>query len=222
MIQQIDISSYPAVLINLDKDIEKLDASKKLLFKIGFQSIVRIPGTDAKITEQDMVGSPGKWQHPEYISACAKSFKDALSRIDPPFILFEDDITVSEAFSNLIQIPERADIVYLGGSDHGIRNFYTDIPAPNSATFYSANMDGIVIPKGMVTAHAVLVRTGKARDTLIKAINKYSKTIHDVAFAKLQFSNAINFYAINPPIFFQDGEDHTINPYHKIISVGNA
>ena len=72
----LDLREIPAVYINLLQDTGRNRDMKKLCKKCGFKTVLRI---DAEYTPNSLAG-------------CSLSHHNALNEVDPPFIVFEDDI----------------------------------------------------------------------------------------------------------------------------------
>lgn len=208
-----NLADIPVVYINLDSDTKKNKKMLKLLKDNGFFDYTRISATKAI---WDGIGP--KWQNPEYSKACVNSFVNALSHIEAPFLLLEDDVLINEKVTSLaISIPKNADVVYLGGSNHGIENIDSNIPRPGGALFNKTKYSHIIVPIGMVTMHSLLIVTEKAKTKITNFLRNNDTIIQDVLCAKLQIANALNFYAYSPPMFFQEGEEYTKDPYPNFL-----
>jgi hypothetical protein len=114
--------------------------------------------------------------------------------------LFEDDIK-DRYFINSIDVPNDADAIFLGGSVWGEGRL-----SEVSATKY----DNVVKVHNMYTMHAILFLSNDL-------INEYSERllsnegICDVVFNHIIQEGNYNFYAINPPLFYQDDKNSLIN-----------
>ena len=81
---KIDLRKVPAVYMNLPQDVEKKQKMEALLTKCGFETILRVEG-------------PYKPENPP--AGCAGAHYNGLCEIDPPFVLFEDDCILLDAFN---------------------------------------------------------------------------------------------------------------------------
>jgi hypothetical protein len=207
--QNVNLLKIPVVFINLDKEINKKQLMEKLLLGLGFKNIKRIDAVSADFIDQNT-----KYHETSYATACSSSFIKALESAHAPFLLLEDDIEINNFQSN-IKIPRDADIVYLGGTRYGI-NGLKDSVGTDKTMFYQKTKDSnIVIPKGMLGGHAILILNENAREKMISEIKKNINTIQDMTFARMQIKKMCKFYAINPPLFYQyEQENATINPFY--------
>ena len=94
----LDLREIPVVYINLDRDTEKRERIEKVLSDLKFKTTIRCPGV----------------VHEEGPKAgCALAQYNALKKIDPPFIILEDDATPLN-FNPEIELPDDSDAFYLG------------------------------------------------------------------------------------------------------------
>jgi hypothetical protein len=207
--KKINLLDTPIIYINLDEDFEKNKNMIDLMSNTGFSEYLRISATKAVWS-----GNTPKWQNREYARACVDSFYRAFTHMDPPFLVLEDDVLLNNTLPGLeFKVPDDADVVYLGGANSGISDLAEDIPKPGGALFLDSEIDNVLIPVGMVTMHAVLVLSKNAQNKISKFIKNNENIIQDVSLAKMQIANALKFYAINPPIFYQKNEEYTKDPY---------
>ena len=82
----LDLRDIPAVYINLDQDVEKNESMKSMLNQCGFKHIIRVEG---------------KYTPDRPLAGCSMSHYNALSEVDPPFIVFEDDCKVTVSYTHL-------------------------------------------------------------------------------------------------------------------------
>ena len=191
----LDLREIPAVYINLDQDVEKNESMKSMLDQCGFKHIIRVEG---------------KYTPDRPLAGCSMSHYNALSEVDPPFIVFEDDCKI-KTFCSTIEIPDDSDAVYLGISSWGRMNSHS------GPFVQSENVGfGMVRIYNMLSAHSVLY-LDEEYTSLCRRIsyNSYETAQHqDIGFAEIQ--RYYNVYAFNDPLFYQtssNGTDEQLTSY---------
>ena len=191
----LDLREIPAVYINLDQDVEKNESMKFMLNQCEFKNIIRV---DAEYTPDNP------------LAGCSLSHYNALSEVDPPFIVFEDDCKI-KTFCSTIEIPDDSDAVYLGISSWGRMNSHS------GPFVQSENVGfGMVRIYNMLSAHSVLY-LDEEYTSLCRRIsyNSYETAQHqDIGFAEIQ--RYYNVYAFNDPLFYQtssNGTDEQLTSY---------
>jgi len=191
----LDLREIPAVYINLDQDVEKNESIKSMLDQCGFKHTIRVAG---------------KYTPDRPLAGCSMSHYNALSEVDPPFIVFEDDCKV-KTFSPTIEIPDDSDAIYLGISSWGRMNSHS------GPFVQSENIGfGMVRIYNMLSAHSVLY-LDEEYTSLCRRIsyNSYETAQHqDIGFAEIQ--RYYNVYAFNDPLFYQtssNGTDDQLTSY---------
>jgi len=139
------------------------------------------------------------------IIGCALSHLRILTRYADalPLIVMEDDCSAARSFVPVLDVPDAADIVYLGVSTWGVLPavYPYAINMASIATTYDAHWLRL---HNMVSTHALLYLTPAivhaARDTIVRYLAENSP--FDVGFALMQRK----FLALTPnePCFFQD------------------
>ena len=196
----LDLRDVSAVYINLKKDVKKDFAMKALILDCGFKNTIRV---EAEYTPNSLAG-------------CSLSHYNALSEIDPPFIVFEDDCVVKN-FNPNIEIPDDADAVYLGISSWGRMNSHS-----GPFVQYEEVSDGLLRIYNMLSAHAILYLNHEYI-SLCKKISQQAYEIadhQDIGFAEIQ--RYYNVYAFDDPMFYQtssNGTDQPLSSYptHELI-----
>ena len=187
----LDLREIPAVYINLDQDVEKNESMKSMLDQCGFKHIIRVEG---------------KYTPDRPLAGCSMSHYNALSEVDPPFIVFEDDCKI-KTFCSTIEIPDDSDAVYLGISSWGRMNSHS------GPFVQSENIGfGMVRIYNMLSAHSVLY-LDEEYTSLCRRIsyNSYETAQHqDIGFAEIQ--RYYNVYAFNDPLFYQTSSRGTDQP----------
>jgi hypothetical protein len=137
---------------------------------------------------------------------CALSHLKALSHpgLEPPFMVFEDDCAVTEDFQRILEVPEGADMVYLGQSTWGM---HPDLPdhGTNHATVATRYDEDFLQVHNMLSAHALLYLTADMVEAARAVTQSYllKALPFDIGLAGLQR----DFLALTPnrPFFYQDG-----------------
>jgi hypothetical protein len=121
-----------------------------------------------------------------------------------PFGLFEDDVNKYREFPQTIEIPDNADILYIGtsiyGYNHSIKwanlNVFTE-SIGNSTTIYKIN--------NMLSTHGFIITSIRGLNYLKKAMNEsYKLDIGwDIIFTGIQ--SYYNVYCLKTPLVYQDG-----------------
>ena len=122
-----------------------------------------------------------------------------------PFGLFEDDANKYREFPQTLEIPDNADILYIGtsiyGYNHSIKwanlNVFTE-SVDNSTTIYKIN--------NMLSTHGFIITSIKGLNYLKKAMNiAYNMDIGwDIILAGMQ--SCYNVYCLKTPLVYQDGK----------------
>ena len=135
---------------------------------------------------------------------CALSHLKAISHLalEPPFMIIEDDCSVTQDYQQVLDVPDRADLVYLGvskwgmipGSSKGVYN--TTVATRYNNTFLQVH--------NMLSAHAIIYLSERVLAATRTCIIKYvlDSLPHDIGLARLQRE----FIALTPnrPFFYQD------------------
>ena len=184
----LDLRDIPAIYINLESDIEKNKNMQSMLKECGFKNIIRLNAE--RFPDRPLAG-------------CSLSHHNALSEIDPPFIVFEDDCMIKN-FHPLIEIPDDSDAVHLGISSWGRMNSHSG-PCVQSEKIGL----GLVRIYNMLSAHAILY----LNDEFISMCRRISYQAYeisdyqDVGFAEIQ--KYFNVYAFDDPMFYQTSSNGT-------------
>ena len=187
----LELKDIPAIYINLDKDVDKNESMKSMLNECGFKNIIRVEG---------------KYTPDRPLAGCSLSHYNALSEVDPPFIVFEDDCKVKN-FRSSIEVPDDAEAVYLGISSWGRMNSHSGPCVQSESIGF-----GMVRIYNMLSAHSVLYLS-EEYTSLCRRIsyNSYETAQHqDIGFAEIQ--RYYNVYAFNDPLFYQTSSRGTDQP----------
>jgi hypothetical protein len=167
------------------KDIHKKEYIEQQLKEKGFKKIQRIDAVEDK--KNGKVG-------------LSKSQLKALSQLQAPFIVLEDDADPVN-FEPLIDVPDDAHALYLGNSQWGYMQSH--------AGFYLKykpvkDMPHLIRIYNMLSSHAILYLDQEYVE-ICKKTTKYCAEEYpmpmDVPFAMIQ--RFFNIYCLNKPMFIQ-------------------
>jgi hypothetical protein len=194
----LDLREIPAVYINLQQDVDRKNSIVNVLDKCGFNHIIRVDG---------------EYTPDRPLAGCSYSHYKALNKVDPPFIIFEDDCKVKN-FRKTIDIPDDSDAVYLGISSWGRMNSHS-----GPCVQYENLNDGLLKIYNMLSAHSVLYLDEEYISLCSKiAYQSFDTAQHqDIGFAEIQ--RYYNVYAFDDPLFYQtssNGTDKLLSSYPTI------
>ena len=196
---KIDLRKIPAVYMNLKQHEEKNEKMQNLLSECGFETIIRVEG-------------PYRPDNPP--AGCAGAHYVGLSKMDPPFILFEDDCLLNN-FKPIIEVPGDADAVYLGTSQWA-RYFSFSGPFVH----YDIVDKDIVRVYNMLGGHSILYLTEDYVRMCQRISHHASEVIgynQDPGFAEVQ--KYFNIYSVNDPFFKQSGYNNAVTTC-KVSDIG--
>jgi hypothetical protein len=180
---RINLLNIPVGFINLDRDIDRKISIQNQLRTLGFQKITRYRG---ELNTNAPVG---------LAYAEAKVLESASS----PFLLLEDDV-VASTFTNIIELPDDADGVYLGTSNWALQGKKTT----HYLKYKKTDFHGIYKISNMMSAHAILYLSDEfLKSNLEACIKSQSPPFEpiDVHFARNQ--KKFNIYCVDAPLFVQ-------------------
>ena len=189
---KIDVASLPTFYINLDEKTERKDQTEKILKDLGFVNFERFPAVKA---EGRSIG-------------CSTSHANALRHIINnniyPALILEDDIGVFD-FKNSIDVPDKADAMYIGFSRYGY-NHNQEEPHPRSLKIKELSENNHRV-HNMLARHAVIHFSKDYGTSCVNAmedfLNNPSKHVAgDIALAKIHPENRV--YCQNVPLFYQN------------------
>lgn len=208
---EIDLLKIPVVYINLKKDYKKNKEIIQQLNYLNFEKIIRCEGIDSKIKFNNDDGS--KWSNKKYNYACNRSYLKSLCKVkETPILILEDDARFFENnFKKNIVIPKNADLLYFGGgSDRYVEKYKIEKIDEKNPFIQTSNKNILIVKNQMVNTHAFLLLNNNIRDNIIKKIISDMDNNFDNILGTMQ--NEYNFYAYNPPMFYQILQG-SINPY---------
>lgn len=186
----LDLRKIPAFYINLDKDIEKRKKIEKTLTDLGFSNIIRVPGV------VHPTGNKG---------GCSLAHYNALNKIEPPFIIFEDDIDVKD-FKPVVDIPDDCDAFYLGISSWGRMNGHS-----GPFVQYEKIDENIFRVYNMLGTHSILYLNPEYVSVCQK-ISYHQYLIED--YIDIGFTDIQKYYNVccfDNPMFYQTSSNGTNN-----------
>jgi hypothetical protein len=129
--------------------------------------------------------------------------KTAINNDKYPFIIFEDDASIIDIVPEVIDIPEEADLIYLGGSLYNCGGKKLDL----RITDYNDEYYRILSSLG---GHAIVVPHRKGADIILKA---FSKSLENNEYTDLGLAIASEKYLFLTPkngMYFYQNDAHTI------------
>jgi hypothetical protein len=186
---KINLLEIPIFYINMSKDKHKKKHIEQQLSDLGFKNVTRINAIEDK--ENGRVG-------------LSKSQLIALSQIEAPFIILEDDADPKH-FRAVIEVPDDADAVYLGNSQWGLMQSHTGFYLKYKKVKEYKNVYRIY---NMLSSHAILYLNQEYAN-ICKKTTRYCAEDYpmpmDVPFAMIQ--RFFNIYTIDKPLFVQKEYD---------------
>ena len=190
--KNIKLEDTTNILINLDRDSARLEQSTKVLdnLQIPFERFSAI-------------------EHEQGIVGCGLSHKKLLSEIKPNTLILEDDIESTGVATNfLLNIPEEADAIYLGISNHGYINQHVGVAGTVLAAQYDENYKRVF---NMCSAHAILYLSqgfiDAAHDVAAKCLEQ--GIAWDLGLAALH--RYFTILTPNDPYFYQTPQEEFTN-----------
>ena len=183
-----DINSY---LINLDESTDRLAKCSKLLHELNIK-YSRFPGIKDSIS----------------VVGCGKSHLKLLNSLSSSSVIYEDDIQVTDDFTNLISVPSEADALYLGVSNHGYVGYNVGVRNTVKATQYNQNFKRVY---NMCSTHAIVYLSNRYVEAA-KQIIEFCITNNlpfDLGLAKIHKDLVI--LTPNKPMFFQEEQPEFTN-----------
>ena len=180
----ISLVDIPVFYINLDEQEEKRKTTETLLKQLGFKYVQRFSAVKHEAGR---------------IIGCARSHYEILRTQKPPFIILEDDCALNKEFTNVLEIPDNADALYLGISHWGR---YLNHSGPYVHT--TKVNDEVVRVHNMLATHAILYLTESYVDVCKRVAHHFGYEVEnhlDIGFAEIH--KLYNVYALNEPLFRQ-------------------
>ena len=154
---------------------------RNILEECGFETIIRVEGVYLPL-------SP--------VAGCAAAHHRALSKIKPPFVLFEDDCLIKN-FRREIEVPDDAVAVYLGISSWGRMNGHS-----GPYVQYQKIAGDLYRIYNILSGHSILYLTDDCTRLCQRVARHAAYLIGDhvdIGFAEIQ--RWFNVYAFNNKLF---------------------
>lgn len=210
----LNLLDIPALYINLDSQPERAEQTERTLRELGFKTVIRIPATDKGPKGRLLVAH-----------ALGRSNIDALLKVPPPFIIFEDDI-VPLSFSPTLRLPQDADAVLLGNMQWGYqhRDFSVEPYLPSPIVTPVEGYDDLYKVESMLSLHAMLYIkpdfVGQALRYAYGVANKAYWYHYDCTLSDRLYP-VTNVYTVGMPMFYQHGKYESITNKHVMDYVTN-
>jgi len=196
---KLNLTELPVVYINLDRDTEKRQSMEKIFYDHGFSNVHRSPGVIVP-NENVCVGISHAFRN---------AFELAFSVSNGgPFLMFEDDLVIRDAFTTEIDIPNNYDACYLGISTWARVN---GISGPYLRGELLESRSDIIRIHNMLSGHAILY-SGNEYSKVIHA--KMTKAIQEKTYQDIEFAETMgdyNVYAFADPLFYQSSSENVTN-----------
>lgn len=188
---KLQIKDISAVYINPDRYLERRNKMESWIHNIGFASVSRA------VFNQALPDRAMTMNH-AHLSALKSS------RNETPFILFEDDAALMQPLPEYFDIPEEADLIYLGGSTYEAKPLKLE---EYNESFYRVY--------NMLSFHAVLFPNKKSVE---KVINLLEKAIKENKFNDITIANSSKENTFLVPkegnYFFQDDYTSEVTKFY--------
>jgi hypothetical protein len=181
---KVDLKEVHTLLLNLDEDTERREASMEVLRGCKLNP-VRFQGV----------------KHAVGVRGCGASHERMLGSESLPLLIFEDDIESTLEYCDTLEVPDAADAVYLGISNHGyVRGHNFGIRNVVLASQYSEDFKRVF---NMCSTHAILYLTEEYKRAALKVIRKClaNNTPFDLGLATIHKDFTV--LTPNKPFFYQ-------------------
>lgn len=191
---KLQIKDISAVYINPDRYIERRNKMESWIYTIGFNNVNRINFNN---TYPDRAMT----MNHAHLYTLRKSINNV------PFILFEDDVTPMQGLPEYFDIPEEADLIYLGGS-----NYESGQTPKLKLEEYNNNFYRVY---NMLSFHAVLFPNRKSVEKIITLLEKAIKQskFNDIIIA---LSSTENIFLVPKEgnYFYQDDYTYSVTKFY--------
>jgi GR25 family glycosyltransferase involved in LPS biosynthesis len=181
---KLNLTDIPVYYINLDEQEEKRKRTETMLKQIGFKFVERFSAIRHEAGR---------------IIGCARSHYEILNRAEVPFIILEDDCSLNKEVSQVIELPDNADALYLGISHWGR---YLNHSGPYVHT--TRINEDIVRVHNMLATHAILYLSQEYANMCKRISYHFGYEVEnhlDIGFAEVH--RFFNVYSFDEPLFRQ-------------------
>tara|TARA_A100001515_G_scaffold123888_1_gene107933 strand:- start:709 stop:1299 length:591 start_codon:yes stop_codon:yes gene_type:complete len=187
----VSLNNINTYIINLPRDEQRLASAKNTLIKIN-QEYQVVEGVEH---EQGIVG-------------CGLAHLKIFDNYKPQCLVLEDDICLTANVLREIDIPDKADAIYLGVSNHGyVRRRPVGIKDSVMCCRWDENYKRVL---NMCSTHAIVYLTDRywqaCRNVVFECLQK--GIAFDLGLASIH--RHFNILTPNSPMFYQKGQaEHT-------------
>tara|TARA_R110002110_G_scaffold295886_5_gene509955 strand:- start:378 stop:968 length:591 start_codon:yes stop_codon:yes gene_type:complete len=190
--ETIPLNTIKTYVISLPKDLDRLSVAKKNLLQINQPHEV----VDGVEHEQGVVG-------------CGLAHFSLFNSAKPRCLILEDDIALTDNILQDIEIPEGADAIYLGISNHAyVRRRNVGIMDAVMCSRWDKNYKRVL---NMCSTHAIIYLSDRywqaARLTIAQCLQ--TGVAFDLGLASIH--RHFNILTPNDPMFFQTEQPHNTN-----------
>lgn len=188
----VDLTKIDSYVINLDHEIERFNRVSTVLKSknINFKRYKAF-----NIKESNL-------KNIRPVDGCAISHLQLISSLKPPFIVFEDDVEMTENWQPVIDIPDNTDAVHLGASTWGyVRSNL--VHAYEGVVSVTQHTNEFRKAHNMCSTHGILYITDKFRLSVISCIKQALENgiPFDLNLARIQ--KDFNYLIPNKPFVYQ-------------------
>ena len=192
----LDLKELKYYYLTLPNNKERIDNMEKNFKDINLTKIYSVTGKN--ITREQSVGLGFIKMINEGINHCSNS-------VFKPFGLLEDDVNKYREFPDFIEVPDNADLLYIGTSIYGY-NHSIKWANLNVFTENVGNRTDLYRIFNMLSVHGFIVTSMRgakyAKESMEKSVEK--NIIWDNIFAGNQ--SHYNVYCLKTPLVYQDSK----------------
>ena len=189
---KVNLKDVDTYLINLPIDKQRLESAKETLLRINQDHHI-VNGVE----------------HQQGIVGCGLAHLNIFNTYKPRCLVLEDDIRLTENVLESIDIPEDADAIYLGVSNHGyVRRRPVGIKDSVMCSRWDANYKRVL---NMCSTHAIIYLTDRYWQACRKVVVECLQAgiAFDLGLASIH--RHFNILTPNNPMFFQAGQPENTN-----------
>lgn len=190
--QSVVLNTIQTYVINLPKDSDRLLSTKKELLRIG--------------QDHEVVAGVS---HEQGIVGCGMAHLKLFSEKKPRCLILEDDIALTDHILRDIDIPEEADAIYLGVSNHGyVMNRGVGIGDAVMCSRWDINYKRVL---NMCSTHAIIYLSDRYWEAAKTITTKCLQTGVPFDLGLASIHRHFNILTPNDPMFFQAGQPQHTN-----------
>ena len=124
-----------------------------------------------------------------------------------PFVMLEDDISLTNRIPDNLMIPKNADLIYIGLSNAGLKDLEEEEGKEWTDKVFYENIDKNIIKiYNMLSLHGIIIYSKKGLEAIRRCMKKgiENNKIWDIYTASIQ--PYLNVYALKYPIVYQDSK----------------